>query len=566
MQKSLFENSYRDIYQTTDRSGHPVFCYRTGMTVYEEIYDAGRLVAAGWNNSGTPLNVLEGMPFRLDYNAFPTPWAFDIEVNGECLAYDWEYVSFEKCEEHIDTTGADVLHGIITLRSRLVPLTVEVHTLLSGSAVFTRYLTVHKPGDVPMRINRLAPMCGGMEIQYDWDQYIPETDKQRVYSLGYMDTDRSCSEGAFRWHDVNSCANVIYGRYRGDRFRYPMFMLRNNAMGHIWFAQMAFSGGYALTVDLNADEQTNGIDIKGDTAHARIGFRMEVDGPAPLLVLDPDEAFKTPEIYIGRVQGDLDDAVNMMHRHVRACVFTLPEPKENIGTVGAGIGPERAMSQEAIFHTMDTAIAVGAESCIIDAGWNCKEGEEGSMWWQRVGDWTPDPGKHGDKFAAIRERCHANGLKFGMWMECERMFNATPIAKEHPEWMTDCYRGGKGSGVIDMTNPEAAAWVRSQIEKLIVEYGIDLFRLDFNVGYQDLICKNDRGGMTECNYLRYYKALYEMFASLRTQYPNVVFENCAIQKCGWFDNWIVALIIFAQGLVGKMGLRLRIKNTRMCFS
>ena len=528
MQKDLFENQYTDIYLTEGKYGQPVICYRTGMTVYEEMFDKGRLVSAGWNNSGTPLNVLEGMPFRLNYDAFTEPWAFEVEVNGECLNYDWEYAGFEKKEEYIETTDAHTLHGIITLKNSIYPLTVQVHTILSGSAVFTRYITLINNSDLPMKINKFIPMSGGMEILYDWDQYVDsESDICKTFSIGYMDTDKQDAEGAFRWHDMQSCGTSIYGRYRNDRHRYPMFMIRNNAMGHIYFGQMAFSGGYEFNFDLNAGQWTNGIDIRGDRADAKLDFKLSLAGPAPLLVLQPGEEFKSPEIYIGRVQGDLDDAVNMMHKHTRKVVFTYDEPKENIATVGAGIGPERAMTQDAIFHSMDTAIMVGAESCIIDAGWNCEAGREGPDWAKRAGDWTPDPVKHGDNFASIRNRCHENGLKFGMWMEVERISRSTKIAEEHPDWFQTRFLQGIESQVVDMTNPEAAAWVKSQIEKLIKEYGIDLFRLDFNVAYEMSICKNDRGGVAECNYLRYYTALYDMFASLRKKYPHIVFENCA---------------------------------------
>ena len=527
MQRDLFNNDYKDIYLTEGGIKQPVICYRTGMTVYEEMFDNHRLVSAGWNNSGTPLNVLEGMPYRLDYNSITEPWAFEVEVNGESLNYSWEYISFEKREEYIESTDTETLHGIITLKNTIYPLEVKVHTILSGSAVFTRYITIKNCSNEKMKINKLVPMSGGMEIMYDWDQFFDaETEKFKVYSVGYMDSDEGCAEGAFRWHDMQSAGTSIYGRYRANRFRYPMFMIRNNALGHIYFAQMAFSGGYEINLNLNSDQRTNGIDIKGDRADAVLDFKMAIAGPAPLLVLEAGEEFKSPEIYIGRVQGDLDDAVNMMHKHVRKCVFTLPEPKENVATVGAGIGPERAMTPEAIFHTMDTAIMVGAESCIIDAGWNCEAGKE-CDWYKKAGDWTPDPVKHGDNFKSIRERCHKNGLKFGMWMEVERISGGAEVGAKHPEWFQTKFLGDEKSQVIDMTNPEAAAWVEAQIEKLIKVYGIDLFRLDFNVDYTDSICKNDRGGIKECNYLRYYKALYGMFENLRKKYPSVIFENCA---------------------------------------
>ena len=527
MQKALFDNDFTDIYVSTGPKGQPVFCYRTGMTVYEETFDKNRLVAAGWNNSGTPLDVLEGMPCRLEHDRFTEPWVFDLEVNGECIAYDWEYAGFEKFEETVPANGAKLLHGVVTLKNGVYPLTVQVHTVLSGSAVFTRYLTLTNGSQQPMKLGRLVLMGGGMELFHGWTDYVNgERDKEKLYSLGYMENAHGCAEGLFRWHDLISGGTYIDGRWKNDRHRFPMFMLRNNPLGHIWFAQLAWSGGYEFRFDLDADLAPDGIS-EGGRASARLGFQMALAGPSPMLVLAPGETFTAPEIYIGRVQGDLDDAVNMMHKHTRRAVFTCEEPKENIAAVGAGIGPERAMTPEAIFHTIDTAAAVGAESCIVDAGWYCEAGKEGEQWWRRVGDWTADPGKHGDNFAAVRERCHAKGLKFGLWMECERMRTESAVARAHPEWYQTRRLHGTDTTVIDMANPAAAAWVKAQVERVIEEYQIDLFRLDYNVDYTQYNCRIDRDGVGESSYLRYYNALYEMFAALRKQYPHVIFENCA---------------------------------------
>ena len=529
MHRELFADDFTDMYLTESPDGNPVFCYRTGMTVYEEVFDKGRLVSAGWNTSGTPQNVLEGMPCRLDYDRFPLPWVFDAEVNGECLSYDWTYAGFRKTTETAPASGAALLHGVITLKNRLYPLTAQVHTVLSGSAVFTRFITLKNDSPRPMKLSRLVLMGGGMEIFYNWTHFVNggEAEKERLYSLGVMENACWGAEGLFRWRPLASGGTQIAGRFRDDRFRYPMFMLRNNPLGKIWFAQLAFSGGWEFRFDLRADLQPNGISDGADTEAAMLSFEMAPDAPAPLLVLAPGESWTSPEIYIGCVQGDPDDAVNMMHKHVRRAVFTHPEPAENVATVGAGIGPERAMTQAAVFHTVDTAAAVGAESCIIDAGWFCPAGKEGAAWWSRVGDWTPDAGKYGGDFAAIRARCKEKGLKFGLWMECERMGSDTPVAKAHPDWYQTRRLQGQDTTVIDMANPAAAQWVQSEVERVIETYGVELFRLDYNVDYTAYNCKIDRGGVWESSSLRYYDALYRMFDALRKKYPAVIFENCA---------------------------------------
>lgn len=56
MQESLYNSHYRSIaYFPGDK---PIFCYRFGMTVYEEAFDQGTLAAAGWNTAGYPQNIL----------------------------------------------------------------------------------------------------------------------------------------------------------------------------------------------------------------------------------------------------------------------------------------------------------------------------------------------------------------------------------------------------------------------------------------------------------------------------------------------------------------------------
>ena len=67
----------------------------------------------------------------------------------------------------------------------------------------------------------------------------------------------------------------------------------------------------------------------------------------------------------------------------------------------------------------------------------------------------------------------------------------------------------------------------AQTRRLVEEYGIDLFRLDYNLGESDLLLRTAHAGGTECSQLRYDRAVCDMYARLRARYPQVVFENCA---------------------------------------
>ena len=121
---------------------------------------------------------------------------------------------------------------------------------------------------------------------------------------------------------------------------------------------------------------------------------MEMMGQKPLVILAPGETFETPKVHIGMLSGDLDDAVNAMHKHIRKSVFTLPAARGVKGWVEGGMGPERLMDVRATKHFADTMAEIGAETMIIDAGWYCPPGTAVKEWHPRTGDWYPHPDRH----------------------------------------------------------------------------------------------------------------------------------------------------------------------------
>ena len=102
MTKKMNTPEFRNIY-AHEKGGQKIFCYRTGMTVYEEVFAFGRYMAAGWNTAGYTLNVLDDMPSRLDVLQFTEPQAFDLEADGVSLSWDWDFVGFDSYEENLET-------------------------------------------------------------------------------------------------------------------------------------------------------------------------------------------------------------------------------------------------------------------------------------------------------------------------------------------------------------------------------------------------------------------------------------------------------------------------------
>lgn len=513
MNRELFENELQDVY-VHEEDGRKVFCFRAGMTTYEEVLTDGRYVAAGWNTAGYPQNVLESFPTRLDERLFARPQAFDLEANGCCLAFDWTEEGFACAQEEKG------LHAVLTLASRIAPLQARVHTLLDGTAVLRRWLEVKNTGKTPLNLNRIAPICGPVEVIEAISEY--QTPPEAIYSLGYMAESEWSTEGLYRTRPLPRGGFCVDGKIGAGRYRHPMFTLENRLLGTILQVQLGYSGGYEFRFDYDYNPLAG-----GDRANRTLlSFRVELTGYAPLLRLSPGEGFTTPAVHVCMLAGDLDDSVNMMHRHLRRSEFPA-EPDGHFERIECGMGPERVMDLTAARHFAETAASVGAETLIIDAGWNVRPGEECAHWWARCGDWTANEETYPRGIGELRDFLHEKGLLFGLWMDAERIGPDSQAAREHPDWLAVRFRDGQTSTMIDMTNPEAAAWVEAQIARVIEDYGIDLFRLDYNLGESDLALRTVREGAAECSQLRYDRAVKELYARLRARYPQVIFENCA---------------------------------------
>ncbi len=509
---------YFDVYYQPGES--PVFCYRSGMMVYEEKLWNGTLLSQGYNAAGYPLDVLTNCPTRLSYQRFREPFAFNLEINGRCIDYDLEFVDFttEKTERDI--------HAILTLNSHLVPVRLQVHTILDGTQMFTRYITMENLSDEPLTISRMAVMAGGIESM---DMMIRTYDRkpETYYSVGYFDNVGWGREGEFNWHPLEPGVMDIYTRYMRDRYRHPLLFIRNNVEGTIYFSQIAWSGGCRYSVDYNTVREH----CYKDPMNATLSFKAEIMGHNPILVLQAGEIFTTPEVHMGAIRGDLDDAINEMHAHVRKSVLNLPEADPSACLVGCGMGAEHDMMVDDSKAFIDQFAEMGGEIFILDAGWQNPPHEE-QKWYEYNGINRPDPDRYPNGMVELSDYCHAKGMKFAMWVEIERIGARSNIFTEKPEWRVPNVYGGPWRDIqflLDFTNPEAAQWAEDELARIITEYKLDLLRVDYNIGPGDYFNMRDISGegIKECVSLRHFQAVYKMYQNLKKRFPNVLFENCA---------------------------------------
>ncbi len=500
------DNIFFDIY--VKQSENPTFCYRSGNMVYEEKFFNGALISCGYNAAGYPLDVLSNFPTHLDRRYYTEPFSFNIEADGQSVDYNLDLVDF------IIDKSSDNVHSALVLDSKIKPLRIKVHTVLDGSQMFTRWFEIENLSKNPVNLSRLSLISGGLE-DMDTEKLSIGVKESELYSVGYFSDDRWGREGEFCWRPLQTEVTSIDTRFNRDRFRHPIIFIRNNLLGKIWFAQIGWSGGCRFTLDNNA---------KAENASSHLSFKAELLAHNPMYVLKGRETFVTPEVHMGLVHGDIDDAVYQMHEHIRRSVL-----KTDCSSllIGAGMGAEHDMSVETSKRFIDQFAQMGAEVFIVDAGWACPPGRETS-WSDYNGVNLADADRYPEGIDEVVDYCHDKGLKFGLWVDIDSIGRLSPVYTENPEWRAKNVFGERSGNFADYSNPEVAEWAENNLIRIITDYRLDLLRIDCNVDYKDYFGVRDTGSeRNECTSLRHFNAIYGIFRRLKERFPNVIFENCA---------------------------------------
>lgn len=500
--------SFRNIYYQPGEN--PVFCYRSGLAVREESLIGGVLVSSGHNAAGYPLNVLSGFPSRLSTRDFAEPSAFNIEIDGQSIDYRLDFVDFEINEGEAST------ESILTLKSKIKPVTLKIHTVLDGTQMLTRFIEIINNSENDICLSRLSILSGGIEAferRMFTDKSIDE-----LYSVGYFTNDQWAREGEFTWRKLMPDTLSVDTRFGRDRFRHPLIFIRNNITGTIYTCQTGWSGGCRFSVDYNATEE------RGFTA---LAFKAEITSHKPITVISAGETFVTPDVHFGIICGGLDDAVNDMHAHIRKSVLNMPEADPTSCLVGAGMGAEHEMSVECSKDFMRQFAQLGAEVFIIDAGWECPPDRQ-TEWGDFNGMNIPNPERYPNGMSELSDYCHSLGMKFGLWVDIESFGKLSDKISEHPDWIGSDIFGKQSRNYIDMSRPEVAQWAENELARIISEYKLDLLRVDHNVSYRDYFAIRDtETGIPECVSVKHINAVYRMYKNLKKRFPDVIFENCA---------------------------------------
>ena len=186
------------------------------------------------------------------------------------------------------------------------------------------------------------------------------------------------------------------------------------------------------------------------------------------------------------------------------------------------------VNEDAMLAEIDRAAALGIELFVLDAGWYQGAGETGDFDFDAgLGSWTADPDRFPSGLASLADYAHGVGLKFGLWIEPERVslatVNKSGLAQE--AWLAT--RGNDyGSGLnaqICLAGVAGRQWVLNRLVALVERVHPDYLKWDNNFWIN---C--DRAGHghgpADGN-MAHVQALYGILDELRRRYPELLIEN-----------------------------------------
>jgi len=488
----------------------PGIRFTSGLTLCDEALWRGRWVNRYWLSTGIiePEFHLASQEERRE--ALPVD-GFQLAVEGQELSGSWRWVKAEKSEVH----NPDGLAVTLELASSARPITVKVHTLLYGGPVMVRWIEVTNTGKKPTAITSVSPWSGLIWDTANYQERLPKG-SDGPFEVGYVQYEEWGHEGAWRFEPVVNASKTISGTRGKSGWGHPTFFAHNKATGEWFVGSLGWSGNWTIQVTGHQEPEAD---------RASFLYRMGPSTADPVLrVFGPGESVETPQTHILCKRGDLDSVIQAMHEHVRREVLPPPVPNRDMLVEANHRGYIVDHESEAgLKREIDLAADVGAEMFVIDAGWY---GPEPNNWGSNVGDWYAGPWLPND-LTPVRAYARQKGLLFGLWVEIESIGSASKLRKEHPDWVLT--RDGKpvaGGRQLDVSNPAVAAWMESEVARVIKQYDLDLFRLDYNTTMEES-GNHVREGFVENTLWRHVEALYAMFDRLQKQFPHVVFQNCA---------------------------------------
>lgn len=275
-----------------------------------------------------------------------------------------------------------------------------------------------------------------------------------------------------------------------------------------FYSTLAWSGSWALSLT----QATGSLEVTFGLAP------MQTDvGGAPV---------DGPHVLVGIASGSLEQAAAGLRSYVLAGLRN-GRAISPLVTYNTWFAYGTDIDEAAMEAEMDHAAKVGTELFVIDAGWYTGAGAGGPFDFDAgLGSWQVDPARFPNGLRPLRDYAHNLGMKFGIWVEPERVNLSTVGAPGAEQAWLATAGGNYGSdhaAQICLADAAARAWVLGQLESLLDAVAPDYLKFDNNMWVN---CdRPGHGHGTTDGSFRHVTGLYSILSTLQQNYPNLLIEN-----------------------------------------
>lgn len=294
----------------------------------------------------------------------------------------------------------------------------------------------------------------------------------------------------------------------------PMACLRNRSDSTMTFWQIEHNGSWNWELLEHGSKYQLVVTGPNDTDHQ--WYKQ----------LQPGESFTSVPAAAGVVIGGEDEAFSVLNQYRRR-IRRPNRDNENLPIIFNDymncLWADPTTEKE--LPIIDAAAALGCEYYCIDAGWYTDEED----WFPTIGEWIPSETRFPNGLKEVTDYIRSKGMVPGLWLEIEFVGSKCALVqKVDKSWFFQKHGNIldlRGRYQLDFRNPEVRAYTRGVIDRLIRDFGIGYFKVDYNCNsYAGTEVDSDSlgDGLLEHN-RAYLQWLDDIFAA----YPDLVLENCS---------------------------------------
>jgi alpha-galactosidase len=236
--------------------------------------------------------------------------------------------------------------------------------------------------------------------------------------------------------------------------------------------------------------------------------------------------FDGPHVMFGAVAGGSSQATAALASYFIKGV-RAGRPLTPLVTYNTWFAYGTEVDQASMMAEMDGAAKLGAELFVLDAGWYVGAGASGAGdFGSGLGTWAPDPARFPNGLRPLRDHAHDIGIKFGLWVEPERVSLALVGSSGLDEqWLAQDggQYGSDETALICLSNSAARDWILGWLTPLLDQVRPDYLKWDNNM-WVNCDREGHEHGATDGNF-KQVDGLYEVLETLRENYPDLLIEN-----------------------------------------